>query len=77
MARFQGIDYYELDSLLSEEERMARDTVREWVAGGAAIYVCGNAVGMGPAVHETLCAVLGDAVVAQLARDGRYRRDIY
>ena len=55
----------------------AADTVREWVAGGAAIYVCGNAVGMGPAVHETLCAVLGDAVVAQLARDGRYRRDIY
>jgi glutaryl-CoA dehydrogenase len=31
MARYQGIDYYELDSLLSEEERMARDTVREWV----------------------------------------------
>jgi glutaryl-CoA dehydrogenase len=31
MARFQGVDYYEIDSLLSEEERMARDTVREWV----------------------------------------------
>lgn len=31
MASFQGIDYYELDSLLSEEERMVRDTVREWV----------------------------------------------
>jgi glutaryl-CoA dehydrogenase len=31
MARFEGIDYYELDSLLSEEERMVRDTVREWV----------------------------------------------
>ncbi|HSJ25549.1 MAG TPA: acyl-CoA dehydrogenase family protein [Longimicrobiales bacterium] len=31
MATFQGIDYYELDSLLSEEERMVRDTVREWV----------------------------------------------
>jgi glutaryl-CoA dehydrogenase len=28
---FHGIDYYELDSLLSEEERMIRDTVREWV----------------------------------------------
>jgi glutaryl-CoA dehydrogenase len=31
MARYQGIDYYELDLLLSEEERLARDTVREWV----------------------------------------------
>jgi glutaryl-CoA dehydrogenase len=31
MARFEGIDYYKLDSLLSEEERMVRDTVREWV----------------------------------------------
>jgi glutaryl-CoA dehydrogenase len=32
MARkFEGIDYYDVDSLLSEEERMIRDTVREWV----------------------------------------------
>ncbi len=31
MAKFQGVDYYDVDSLLSEEERMIRDTVREWV----------------------------------------------
>jgi glutaryl-CoA dehydrogenase len=31
MARFRGIDFYDTDSLLSEEERMVRDTVREWV----------------------------------------------
>ena len=31
MARFQGVDYYDVDSLLSEEERMVRDTVRQWV----------------------------------------------
>jgi glutaryl-CoA dehydrogenase len=31
MARFQGIDYYEIDALLSEEERMIRNTVRAWV----------------------------------------------
>jgi glutaryl-CoA dehydrogenase len=31
MASFQGIDFYDLDTLLSEEERMIRDTVREWV----------------------------------------------
>jgi glutaryl-CoA dehydrogenase len=31
MATFQGIDYFDVDTLLSEEERMVRDTVREWV----------------------------------------------
>ena len=31
MARFQGIDFYDLDALFSEEERMVRDTVRDWV----------------------------------------------
>ncbi len=28
---FQGFDFFDLDSLLSEEERMVRDTVRQWV----------------------------------------------
>ncbi|HWV56495.1 MAG TPA: acyl-CoA dehydrogenase family protein [Longimicrobiales bacterium] len=31
MAKFQGVDYFDIDSLLSEEERLIRDTVREWV----------------------------------------------
>ncbi|MBI4409623.1 MAG: acyl-CoA dehydrogenase family protein [Gemmatimonadetes bacterium] len=31
MPRFQPIDFYEFDALLSEEERLVRDTVREWV----------------------------------------------
>jgi hypothetical protein len=31
MAKFQGVDYYDLDALLTEEQRMIRDTVREWV----------------------------------------------
>ena len=31
MAKFTGIDYFDIDSLLSEEERMIRDTVRSWV----------------------------------------------
>ena len=29
--KFQGVDFYDLDSALSEEERMIRDTIREWV----------------------------------------------
>jgi glutaryl-CoA dehydrogenase len=31
VARFQGVDFYEIDELLSEEQRMIRDTVRQWV----------------------------------------------
>jgi glutaryl-CoA dehydrogenase len=31
MPKFTGTDYYDIDSLLSEEERMIRDMVREWV----------------------------------------------
>lgn len=29
--RFDGVDFYDIDSLLSEEERMVRGTIREWV----------------------------------------------
>ena len=29
--KFEGVDFYDIDSLLSEEERMVRDTVRSWV----------------------------------------------
>ena len=31
MAKFQGVDYLDLDGLLSEEERLVRQTVREFV----------------------------------------------
>jgi len=30
-AKFQGVDFYSTDSLLNEEERAVRDTVRSWV----------------------------------------------
>src|SRR5216117_3891338 len=30
-AKFQGVDFYQVDGLLSEEERAVRDTVRSWV----------------------------------------------
>jgi glutaryl-CoA dehydrogenase len=29
--KFQGVDFYNVEGLLSQEERMVRDTVREWV----------------------------------------------
>ncbi|MCI0432360.1 MAG: acyl-CoA dehydrogenase family protein [Gemmatimonadetes bacterium] len=31
MGTFKGIDYFDTESLFSEEERMIRDTLREWV----------------------------------------------
>jgi glutaryl-CoA dehydrogenase len=30
MERFQGLDFYNIDALLSDEERMVRDLVRDW-----------------------------------------------
>jgi len=31
VARFPGVDYMEIDALLAEDERLVRDTVRQWV----------------------------------------------
>ena len=31
MARFSGVDFYQIDTLLSDEERQIRDHVRDWV----------------------------------------------
>ena len=31
MRKYQGVDYLDMDELLTSEERMIRDTVREWV----------------------------------------------
>jgi len=31
MAGYEGVDFYNMDALLSEEEKMVRDTVRAWV----------------------------------------------
>jgi glutaryl-CoA dehydrogenase len=31
MEKFQGVDYFAIEGLLSEEERMVRDAVRDWV----------------------------------------------
>ena len=56
-------------------EQAAR--LREWVADGAAIYVCGSLQGMAPGVEAVLVEVLGAEMLEQLADTGRYRRDVY
>src|SRR3546814_794060 len=51
--------------------------VRQWVAEGAAIYVCGSLRGMAPGVDAALERILGRGLVEAMAADGRYRRDLY
>lgn len=53
------------------------DMLREWIAAGAAIYVCGSLQGMAPAVDAVLTHILGADIVEQLTMEGRYRRDVY
>lgn len=51
--------------------------LRLWVAQGAAIYVCGSLQGMASGVDGTLADILGRQALDNLARQGRYRRDVY
>jgi sulfite reductase (NADPH) flavoprotein alpha-component len=53
------------------------DEIREWIAAGAAVYVCGSLEGMAPAVDAVLREALGDDALETMAADGRYRRDVY
>ena len=53
------------------------DELREWIAEGAYLYVCGSLAGMAPGVHAALIDVLGETVVESLTLAGRYRRDVY
>jgi sulfite reductase (NADPH) flavoprotein alpha-component len=61
------------------QDRLAEqaDGLREWVAQGAAIYICGSLEGMAASVDAALAAALGRASLDQLAASGRYRRDVY
>ena len=57
--------------------REAGDSLREWLAQGAAIYVCGSQEGMAGGVDQTLRELIGDEAVQALVESGRYRRDVY
>lgn len=57
--------------------RDAADELRAWVAGGAAIYVCGSLDGMGREVHAMLSGLLGERALDALSEQGLYRRDLY
>ncbi|WPB56103.1 sulfite reductase subunit alpha [Xylophilus sp. GOD-11R] len=57
--------------------RAAEAPLREWVAAGCALYVCGSLQGMAGGVDDALRGMFGDAQVDALAMGGRYRRDVY
>lgn len=51
--------------------------LRDWIARGAAIRVCGSLEGMAGGVDAALRRALGDSTVDALLETGRYRRDVY
>lgn len=57
--------------------RERADTLRAWIADGAAIFVCGSLQGMAGGVDDALADILGRAQLEQLKEEGRYRRDVY
>jgi sulfite reductase (NADPH) flavoprotein alpha-component len=63
---------YVQDVLRGHVERL-----RQWVADGAAVYVCGSLEGMAPAVDAVLREAVGLDELEAMAADGRYCRDVY
>jgi sulfite reductase (NADPH) flavoprotein alpha-component len=53
------------------------DDLREWIAQGAVVYVCGSLDGMAPAVTDTLLGILGETTFDEMVGRGDYRRDVY
>lgn len=71
-SRDQAAKVYVQDRLRESAEQL-----REWLADGAAIYVCGSLEGMAAGVDAVLHELLGEAAVITLREEGRYRRDVY
>lgn len=53
------------------------DQLRDWIAQGAAVYVCGSLQGMASGVHDALAQAIGHEQLDDLYAAGRYRRDVY
>lgn len=50
---------------------------RDWIARGAAVYVCGSRAGMGESVDRAIRELLGGDAYRALVSDGRYCRDVF
>jgi len=51
--------------------------LRQWIAEGTTLLVCGSLQGMAPAVDAVIAQVLGSDGKEQLIMERRYRRDVY
>ncbi|WP_349616009.1 sulfite reductase flavoprotein subunit alpha [Azotobacter salinestris] len=56
--------------------RESADALRNWLAEGAVIYLCGSR-GMASGVETVLIELLGNAEVERLRDEGRFRRDLF
>ena len=57
--------------------RESADELKQWLADGAVIYICGSLQGMASGVDQVLNEILGIPEVDRLIEQGRYRRDVY
>ncbi|MCA1858921.1 sulfite reductase flavoprotein subunit alpha [Janthinobacterium sp. HSC-3S05] len=57
--------------------RASANELREWLAQGAIVYVCGSLQGMATGIDAVLQEVLGQEGLDALLAAGRYRRDVY
>ncbi len=57
--------------------RAQAERLRDWLACGAHLRVCGSRRGMGEGVHATLTELLGEDAVDALLAAGRYRREVF
>ncbi|HEY4318305.1 MAG TPA: sulfite reductase flavoprotein subunit alpha [Herbaspirillum sp.] len=62
---------------VQDKLRAAGPQLREWLADGAVIYVCGSMEGMAAGVDAVLNDLLGEDALEELIAANRYRRDIY
>lgn len=61
------------------QDRLRSSTaeLRDWLAQGAIVYVCGSLHGMAAGIDAVLQEVLGQEGLDALLAAGRYRRDVY
>ncbi len=55
----------------------AEAELKQWLAQGAAIYVCGSLQGMAQGVDQALADIIGRQALEDLNNSGRYCRDVY
>lgn len=57
--------------------RDAAEDLKDWIARGAVLYICGSREGMAQDVEQALKDILGPHGYDDLVQRGGYRRDIY